>query len=118
MGEETALPMHGPMLVFGGPYSNLEATRALIDEARRRDIPAERIVCTGDVVAYGADAEATVAQVREAGIHVVMGNCEESLGSGAEDCGCGFAEGSACDLLSAAWFAHADKTLGAEARAW
>ena len=118
MGEEAALAMHGPVLVFGGPYSNLEATHALLGEARRRGIPAERIVCTGDVVAYAADAEETVALVRRSGVHVVMGNCEESLGSGAADCGCGFAEGSACDKLSAAWYAHADKTLSQDARRW
>ena len=43
----------GPLLVFGGPYSNLQATRAVLDEAARRGIPAERVICTGDVVAYG-----------------------------------------------------------------
>jgi hypothetical protein len=110
--------MDGPVLVFGGPYSNLEATEAVLAEAARRGIPPARIVCTGDVVAYCADARATVERVREAGIHVVMGNCEEKLGAGAEDCGCGFAPGSACDRLAAEWFAHADRTLDADARRW
>jgi predicted phosphodiesterase len=107
-----------PVIVFGGPYGNLEATRALLDEAARMAIPPERIVCTGDVVAYGSDAAATVDVVRAAGIHVVMGNCEESLASEAADCGCGYVPGSACDRLAAAWFAHADRELGADARAW
>jgi hypothetical protein len=26
----------GPLLVFGGPYSNLEATKAVLGESRRR----------------------------------------------------------------------------------
>ena len=112
------LAASGPVLLFGGCYSNLQATRALLAEARRLGIPASRTVCTGDVVAYGADAAATVALVRDAGIHVVMGNCEEALGTSAADCGCGFAEGSACDRLSEAWYRHADASLGAEARAW
>ena len=109
---------NGPILFFGGPYSNLEATRAVLAEAERRGIPPERIVCTGDVVAYGADASVTAALIRQAGIHVVMGNCEEALAEGAGDCGCGFAPGSACDRLSSAWFAHADRELGAQERAW
>jgi len=108
----------GAVLVFGGCYSNLQATCALLDEARRLGIPPERTICTGDVVAYGADAAATVDVVRRAGVHVVMGNCEESLGGRAEDCGCGFTAGSACDRLSAAWYSHADASLGDEARAW
>src|SRR5438552_2361366 len=110
--------LDGPLIVFGGPYSNLEATHALIAGAARRGIPPENIVCTGDVVAYGADVRETVALVRDAGIHVVMGNCEEALARGAGDCGCGFAPGSACEALSAAWFAHANRNLDAAARRW
>jgi predicted phosphodiesterase/uncharacterized Fe-S cluster-containing radical SAM superfamily protein len=118
MAEERVLRMDGPMLVFGGPYSNLEATLAVLAEARRRAIPRERILCTGDIVAYGADAVATTAAVREAGIWVLMGNCEESLAAGAEDCGCGYAEGSACDRLASEWYAHAHRTLDTESRRW
>jgi hypothetical protein len=44
----------GPLLVFGGPYSNLEATKAMLAEARRRAIAPGNIVCTGDLVAYCA----------------------------------------------------------------
>jgi hypothetical protein len=47
-----------------------------------------------------------------------MGNCEEALAQAAADCGCGFAPGSACDRLSAAWFAHAQSELGPAERAW
>ena len=108
----------GPAIVFGGPYGNLEATQALLDAAEQLDVPRSRIVCTGDVAAYGADAAATVELVCEAGIYVVMGNCEESLALGAQDCGCGYTPGSVCDRLSAAWFTHADRELGTEVRAW
>lgn len=108
----------GPILVFGGPYSNLEATRALLAEAARLAIPPERIVCTGDVVAYGADPAATVALIRASVPNIVMGNCEESLAGGAADCGCGFAPGSACDRLSSAWFAHASRDIDGDTRAW
>jgi uncharacterized radical SAM superfamily Fe-S cluster-containing enzyme len=118
MAEERVVRMDGPVLVFGGPYSNLEATLAVLGEARRRGIPSERIICTGDIVAYGADAVATTAAVREAGIWAVMGNCEESLAASAEDCGCGYAEGSACDRLASEWYAHAHRTLDGESRRW
>jgi pyruvate-formate lyase-activating enzyme/predicted phosphodiesterase len=118
MDAAALLPMDGPVLVFGGPYSNLEATQAVLAEARRRGIPPRRILCTGDVVAYGADARATIDLVRGAGISVVMGNCEESLAAGAADCGCGYAEGSACDAMAVEWYAHADRSLGAGERAW
>jgi len=115
---DICVTLDGPLLFFGGPYSNLEATRAVLAEAERRRIAMDRVICTGDVVAYGADASETVDLVRRAGIRVVMGNCEEQLAAGAGDCGCGFAPGSACDRLSAAWFAHAEASLGADERAW
>jgi predicted phosphodiesterase/uncharacterized Fe-S cluster-containing radical SAM superfamily protein len=121
MDQIPALPVLAfdtPILLFGGPYSNLEATRAVLAEARQRGIPLANVICTGDVVAYGADAAETVGLVRAAGIRVVMGNCEEQLAAGGEDCGCGFAPGSACERLSAAWYAHADAQLDDDARLW
>src|SRR5437763_580683 len=68
--SDQPLCLHGPVLVFGGPYSNLDATQALLDQAARMRIPAEGIICTGDLVAYGADAAATVSLIRRAGCHV------------------------------------------------
>jgi predicted phosphodiesterase len=47
-----------------------------------------------------------------------MGNCEEALAESAADCGCGFAEGTACAALSVAWYGYADRRLDREARAW
>lgn len=108
----------GPLLVFGGPYGNLQATEAVLAEAARRGIPPERIVCTGDLVAYCGDPVATIACVRDAGIHVIMGNCDEQLAMSASDCGCGFPEGGTCERLSSAWFVSADRDVGAEDRAW
>jgi len=107
-----------PVMVFGGPYSNLEATCATLGEAARLAIPPDRIICTGDVVAYRADPAATVELVRGSVRHVVMGNCEQSIAAGSADCGCGFPIGSTCEGLSAAWFAHATRELNADARAW
>jgi uncharacterized radical SAM superfamily Fe-S cluster-containing enzyme len=118
VSSEQVIRPDGPLLLFGGPYSNLEATRALLDRAAALGIPPRRIVCTGDIVAYGADPAATVELVRDFGCHVVMGNCEESLSADSEDCGCGFPAGSQCERLSAAWFAHAAAELDAGARAW
>lgn len=109
---------NGPLLVFGGPYSNLQALDAVLREAGRRNIEANHVICTGDVVAYGADPAACLQRVRETGITVLMGNCEESLAAGAADCGCGFDEGSACDLLSRQWYALADREVDTDQRRW
>jgi predicted phosphodiesterase len=111
-------PLDGPVLVFGGPYGNLQATEAILAEAERRRIPPTRVLCTGDLVAYGADPAATVALIRASGIRVVMGNCEEALAFGKVDCGCGFQDGGECDRWSRQWFAHASRSLDGDAKAW
>jgi uncharacterized protein (DUF2267 family) len=107
-----------PLILFGGPYSNLQALRALAAQAADAGIPGERMICTGDSVAYCGAPARTVTLLRELGCPVVAGNCEIQLGSGAEDCGCGFDEGSACDLLSVGWYAFAARTLGQETKDW
>ncbi len=118
MSAAPQVAIDGPALVFGGPYGNLQATAAVLAEAAQRGIPPARIVCTGDLVAYCGDPAATLDLVRGAGIFVVMGNCDEQLAHNADDCGCGFPAGSACERASAAWFAHADRQVGRAARAW
>lgn len=108
----------GPVLLFGGPYSNLQATRAVIGRAKQLGIAPQDMICTGDIAAYcGAPAE-TVAEIRDLDCPVVAGNCEKQLALYKMDCGCGFEDGSACDLLSAGWYAHADKAIGPGDRAW
>ena len=106
----------GDMLLFGGPYSNLQATEALLIEAAHRGIDAAHMVCTGDLVAYCGDPAATVDLIMDAGIAVVAGNCKKQLAAGALDCGCGFESGTTCDLLSAGWYAHANSEVSAEHR--
>lgn len=107
-----------PLLVFGGPYSNARATAAALEVARSLELPGERIVCTGDVVAYGAEPMETIALIRASGCHVIKGNCEESLAARSGDCGCNFEEGSVCALLSKGWYPYADTVIGDEERAW
>jgi predicted phosphodiesterase len=119
MGEIAPLVRSkGPTLVFGGPYSNFQATEAVLAEARRLMIPHERVICTGDMVAYCGDPVATIDLVRDSGIHTVMGNCDEQLAVGAENCGCGFPSDSLCERLSAVWFTYATSVLRTDQRAW
>jgi predicted phosphodiesterase len=111
-------PLAGPVVLFGGPYGNIQATEALIAQAERLGVSAARRICTGDVVAYCADAQDCVARVRVETAACVMGNCEESVGFGSDDCGCGYGDGTACDVLSKSWYGHAKAAVDAEAKAW
>ena len=106
-----------PLLVFGGPYSNLRALEAMRARAAVLGIAPAQTICTGDVVAYCAEPEETVAAIREWGCHVIAGNCEEQLAAGADDCGCGFDAGTACDRAAKDWFSYAKPRISEASRA-
>lgn len=110
--------LDGPLLLFGGPYGNLEATQAIRTESERRKIPPDRIICTGDLTAYCASPVESVELIRDWGIHLVMGNCEESLADNSSDCGCGFEQDSVCALSSSEWFDYTNKRITQAQRDW
>jgi predicted phosphodiesterase len=107
-----------PLLVFGGPYSNLRAIEALRRRADELGIPAAQAICTGDVVAYCAEPEETTQAMRDWGCRVVAGNCEEQLAAAAEDCACGFEEGTECAALAKGWYPFANARVSPGSRAW
>ncbi|MFT6674088.1 MAG: putative phosphodiesterase [Sulfitobacter sp.] len=107
-----------PVLLFGGPYSNAQALAALLQVAQQRQIAPQQMICTGDVVAYCGAPMRTLALMRGSGAAVLAGNCEVQLGHDAMDCGCGFAAGSACDLLSPGWYGFAAAQVSAGDKAW
>ena len=108
----------GPVMIIGGPYSNLRALEAAMLEARRLDIPSARVICTGDVVAYCAEPDETARAVAAWGCHVIQGNCEQQIASGAADCACNFDEGSVCDLLAKGWYPYTQARVSPEMRGW
>ncbi len=110
--------LSGPLLVFGGVYSNLQALEALRQVADEAGIATGNILCTGDVVGYCAQPEACVQMLRDWGIHVIAGNVEIQLRNGETDCGCNFGDGSRCDLFSRQWYPFAQSRLSTESIEW
>ena len=98
----------GPLVLFGGPYSNFQALQAFSEALAGR--PA---ICTGDLVAYCASPIETVDLLRSLDVSTIAGNCERQVADGALDCGCGFEDGTACDLLSKGWYSYLSKTIDA-----
>jgi predicted phosphodiesterase len=97
----------GDVVLFGGPYSNLQSFEALSTWVEAHGYKVSNCICTGDIVAYGGNPLEVVERIRAQSIRSIAGNCERQLASGSEDCGCGFDEGSVCDLASKGWFPFA-----------
>lgn len=105
-----------PILIFGGAYSNLQATQALIEASRGHGIPAARCIFTGDSIAYCGNPSETLNLLRDFGCPMIKGNCEIELGFGSDTCGCGFEAGSTCDLLSQVWYTYASQQVNSDQR--
>ncbi len=78
------------LAVFGGVYSNHAALDAVLADAAAGG--AEEIHCLGDLGAFGPDPDRSVETIRGAGIPVVAGNYDLSIGHGLDDCRCGYTD--------------------------
>ena len=101
--------MDGPVVLFGGPYSNFQAMEALAAILDGRNA-----ICSGDIVAYCAEPNETTRLFLDLGLPGIAGNCEMQLLAGAKDCGCGFESGSTCDLLSSGWWPFLAREMDGE----
>lgn len=110
--------LRGPLLVFGGIYSNLQALQALQVIAKKRGIPPGNIICTGDIVAYCAQPEACIQLVKAWGIHCIAGNVEVQLREGSDDCACDFVSGGRCEGFSQSWYPYARAHVGEGSLEW
>lgn len=73
------------LAIFADIHANRQAFAACLEAARARR--AERFVCLGDIVGYGADPEwavDTVMELAEAGTPVVLGNHDNAIATSAE----------------------------------
>jgi len=110
--------LEGSLLVFGGVYSNFQALEALLKLAKTYQIPASRMICKGDVVAYCAQPEECVQEMQQQGIHSISGNVEIQLRDGLDDCACDFVDGGRCENFSKQWYPFAQSQLSEKSLAW
>jgi len=76
--------------LFGGVYSNHLALEATLADAAAAG--AEEAICLGDMGAFGPHPDHACEIVRRAGIAVIQGNYDHSLGHGLPDCRCGYTD--------------------------
>ncbi len=111
MKEHSLGVLTGPVLIFGGAYSNFDALQALRAEADRRGIPASNVICCGDTPGYCAEPQECLDLLEDWGCPAIAGNVETNLVNGTDDCGCGFGDGSRCDMFAKLWYTYAAKNV-------
>ncbi|MBT8460078.1 MAG: metallophosphoesterase [Boseongicola sp.] len=103
----------GPVVLFGGIYSNKQALLAMRDAIGRRTA-----VCTGGIVGFCADPNESSAIFREEDFWSVAGNSERQLAVGSEDRSFGFEAESTCSALARDWWAYLLKTATPDVVTW
>ena len=83
-------PRFNRVAVFGGVYSNHIALRRLLADAQR--MKAEAVICLGDLGAFGPHPDRTAEMLRAADVPIVLGNYDDSIARGLEDCQCGYTD--------------------------
>lgn len=78
------------LALFGGVYSNHLALRAVLDDAGRRGAGATW--CLGDLGGFGPHPDRSAALLRGAGVPMLRGNYDDSIGHGRDDCACGYTD--------------------------
>ena len=76
--------------LFGGVYSNHLALEATLADAAAAG--ADEAICLGDMGAFGPQPDRACEIARRAGIAVVQGNYDHSIGHGLPDCRCGYTD--------------------------
>ena len=76
--------------LFGGIYSNHIALRTAIDDAQRRGC--EQMFCLGDLGAFGPNPDKLFPLLIDAGVAVMRGNYDDSIGHDLADCQCGYTD--------------------------
>ena len=64
--------LSGRIAVLGDIHSNLEALEAVIEDANKQQV--NHLLCTGDIIGYGADPSACIQYFQEMRVPVVKGN--------------------------------------------
>jgi len=85
-----SLERYQRIAAIGGVYSNHLALGAAVADARRRGVDA--IFCQGDLGAFGPHPDKVFPILLDAGVQVMQGNYDNSIGEGLADCQCGYTD--------------------------
>lgn len=78
------------LALFGGVYSNHLALGAVLDDIRARG--AGEAWCLGDLGGFGPHPDRSAEVLRAAGVPMLRGNYDDSIGHGRADCACGYTD--------------------------
>ena len=76
------------LAIFSDIHANLHAVPAVLEDIAQHQPDA--VYCLGDLVGYGAFPNEVIGLLRERQIPTIMGNYDDGVGFGRDDCGCAY----------------------------
>jgi diadenosine tetraphosphatase ApaH/serine/threonine PP2A family protein phosphatase len=101
--------------IFGGVYSNHLALEALLEDVSDRGI--DQIYCLGDLGGFGPHPDRTCDILREAGVQVMQGNYDNSIGHDLSDCQCGYTDAKD-NYFARVSYDYTYRNTGSENKKW
>ena len=91
------------LVIFGDIHGNLPALQAVLAEIDGRGLT--ELYCLGDLVGYGTWPNEVIEIIRARNIPTIMGNYDQGVGQGSDDCGCAYrtAQARALGVRSIRW---------------
>ena len=91
------------LTIFGDIHANIPALEAVFADIEARGL--SNLYCLGDLVGYGTSPNEVIAAIRGRNIPTIMGNYDQGVGQGSDDCGCAYRtpEAKALGERSIAW---------------
>lgn len=84
------MPDFSRIAVFGGIYNNYLALTAALEDVQQRGV--EAVFCLGDLGAFGPYPDRVFPLLIEHDVQCIQGNYDNSVGSGLDDCQCGYTD--------------------------
>jgi putative phosphoesterase len=82
--------------IFGDIHANLPALQATLANIEARGL--SNLYCLGDLVGYGPFPNEVIDLINSRDIPTIMGNYDQGVGRGSDDCGCAYRTAEAREL--------------------
>lgn len=101
--------------VISDIHGNYSALNSVLEDIKKQNV--ERIYCLGDLIGYSPYPDKIFPIIREQNIQTILGNYDEAVAFGKNDCGCGYSD-EKCQLMGKISFDWTVKHTSPDNKEW
>ncbi len=96
-------------------HGNYRALNSVLEDIKSQNV--EQIYCLGDLIGYAPYPDKIFPIIREQNIQTIVGNYDEAVAFGKNDCGCGYSDKN-CQLMGKVSFDWTVKHTSPDNKNW